>query len=144
MYKLYKISNSLYKINIPLIPKIIKIFIRIVFGAVIPYKAEIGKGTILGYQGLAVVIHERAKVGENCVISQGVTIGGTSKKYEVPIIGNNVYIGAGAKIIGPIIIGDNVVIGANSVVINNIPNNCVIAGIPAKIIKTDINIKNYK
>lgn len=144
MYKIYKLANNLYKAKVPFIPKIIKICIRIIFGCVIPYKAEIGEGTVLGYQGLAIVIHERAKIGKNCVVSQGVTIGGTSKKYDVPSIGNNVYIGAGAKIIGPITIGDDVVIGANAVVVNDIPSRCVIGGIPAKIIKKDINIENYK
>lgn len=144
MYKIYKLANNLYKMNIPFIPKVIKIFIRIIFGCVISYKTEIGEGTVLGYQGLAVVIHERAKIGKNCVISQGVTIGGTSKKQGVPIIGNNVYIGAGAKIIGPITIGDEVVIGANAVVTKDIPSRCVVVGTPAKIIKRDINITNYK
>lgn len=144
MYKIYKLANNLYKMNIPFIPKVIKIFIRIIFGCVISYKTEIGEGTVLGYQGLAVVIHERAKIGKNCVISQGVTIGGTSKKQGVPIIGDNVYIGAGAKIIGPITIGDEVVIGANAVVINDIPSRCVVAGIPARVIKREIDIKEYK
>lgn len=144
MYKIYKLANNLYKANIPFIPKVIKIFIRIIFGCVISYKTEIGEGTVLGYQGLAVVIHERAKIGKNCVISQGVTIGGTSKKHGVPVIGDNVYIGAGAKIIGPITIGDEVVIGANAVVVNDVPNRCVVGGIPAKIIKHDIDIVNYK
>lgn len=144
MYRIYKLSNKLYKMNIPIIPKLIKIFIRVVFSSVIPYKAEIGEGTILGYQGLGVVIHERSKIGKKCVISQGVTIGGTSKKYGVPVIGDNVYIGAGAKIIGPITIADEVVIAANAVVINDIPSRCVIGGIPAKIIKSEININDYK
>lgn len=144
MYRLYKLANILYKMKIPIIPKVIKVFIRIVFGCVISYKCEIGEGTVLGYQGLAVVIHERARIGKKCVISQGVTIGGTSKKYGVPIIGDNVYIGAGAKIIGPIIIGDNVVIGANSVVTSNIECNSIAVGVPARIIKENIDINQYK
>lgn len=144
IYKIYRFSNKLYQKRIPLIPKILKVFIRIIYGCVLPYEAEIGEKTILGYQGLGIVIHPRAKIGKNCVISQGVTIGGTSKKYGVPEIGDDVYIGAGAKIIGPIKIGSNVVIGANSVVLNDIPQNCVAVGIPAKIIKSNINISDYK
>lgn len=144
MYKIYKISNILYEKKIPLIPKIIKILIRIVFGSVVPFSAKIGEDTVLGYQGLGVVIHANSCIGKNCIISQGVTIGGTSKKKGVPNIGNNVYIGAGAKIIGPITIGDNVVIGANAVVISDIKNNCVVGGIPAKILKENIDISKYK
>lgn len=144
VYKLYRVSNKLYKIRVPIIPKIIKILIRILFGCVLPYKAEIGEDTTLGYQGLGIVIHEKAIIGDKCTISQNVTIGGTSKKKEVPVIGNNVYVGAGAKIIGPIKIGDNVVIGANAVVIDDIPSNCMVAGVPARVIKENININLYK
>lgn len=144
IYKIYNISNKLYRLKVPIIPKIIKIYLRIVFSCVIPFSTEIGKDTIIGYQGLGIVIHPRSKIGEKCIISQGVTIGGTSKKRNVPLVGNNVYIGAGAKIIGDIKIGDNVVIGANSVVVKDIPSNCMVAGVPAKILKYNIDIENYK
>ena len=92
---------------------------------------------------MAVVIHARAKVGKNCVIGTCVTIGGKSHHYEVPVIGDNVYIGSGAKILGPITIGDNVVIGANAVVVKDVPSNCVVAGIPAKVIKTGIKKSDF-
>lgn len=144
IYKIYKISNRLYKMKVPIIPKLIKIFLRVVFSCVIPYTAEIGDNTIFGYQGLGIVIHSRAIIGKNCIISQGVTLGGTSKKRGVPIIGDDVYIGSGAKIIGPIKVGNNVVIGANSVVITDIPSNCVVGGIPSRILKEGINISDYK
>lgn len=62
---------------------------------------------------------------------------------NVPKIGNNVYIAAGSRIIGNVTIGDDVVIGANSVVTKNVPSNCIVAGIPAKIIKTDIKMSDY-
>lgn len=143
VYYLYFIAKILSKFHIPLLPKIIQIFIRIFFGCYIPYRANIGKNTILGYGGIGIVIHDRCVIGENCVINSGVTIGGTSHKYEVPIIGNNVLIGSGAKIIGAVVIGNNVVIGANAVVTKDIPDNCLAVGIPAKIIKENINIKDY-
>ena len=69
------------------------------------------------------------------MIGTNVTIGGRSGHFEVPIIGDNVFIATGAKVLGPIVIGDNVTIGANSVVIKNVPDNCKVAGVPAKIIK---------
>ena len=73
------------------------------------------------------------KIGNNVTIYQNVTIGQKEAKY--PIIGNNVIIYAGAKIIGDVHIGNNVIIGANAVVIRDVPDNCVVAGVPAKVIK---------
>jgi serine O-acetyltransferase len=104
---------------------------------------KIGKGTSFAYGGIAVVIHKRAVIGDNVMIGQCVTIGGRSKKINVPIIRSNIYIGAGSRILGDVIIGNNVIIGANSVVINNVPDNSVVAGIPAKIIKNNITYSDY-
>lgn len=139
----FRIGNFLFRKKVPLIPKFIDYLNRLIFSVWIPTSATIGTNFILGYGGLGVVIHNRAIIGDNCHVDQNVTIGGTSKKIEVPIIGNKVYIGAGAKILGPIKIGDNVVIGANAVVLKNVPNNCVVAGVPAKVIKTNIDPNNY-
>lgn len=72
------------------------------------------------------------------MIGQGVTIGGKSGWYEVPVIGDDVEINAGARIIGPVRIGNNVIIGANAVVVKDVPDNCVVAGIPARIIKENL------
>lgn len=143
VYYLYLLARTLNKVHIPILPKIIQILIRLVFGCYIPYTAQIGKNTVLGYGGLGIVIHARCIIGENCVIGPNVTMGGTSHKYEVPKVGNNVLIGAGAKLIGPIEIGNNVVIGANAVVTKNISDNTLVTGIPAKIVKENINIKDY-
>ena len=138
---LQKIS---YKLRfIPFVPNLITYLIRLVFSCYLPFKIKIGKNFVLGYGGLGVVIHERTIIGDDCHIDQNVTIGGTSKKYGVPVLGNHVYVGAGAKILGPIIIGDNVVIGANAVIVENIPNNSLVVGIPGKIIKTGILKSQY-
>lgn len=96
------------------------------------------KGTKFAYGGIGVVIHARAVVGRNCMIGQGVTIGGKSGWYEVPVIGDNVEIHAGARVLGPVKIGDNVIIGANAVVVKDVPDNCVVAGVPARIIKDNM------
>ena len=104
-------------------------------GGVIPYQADIGEGTVIGYQGIGVVIHKRCVIGENCHISQNVTLGGTSGIYEVSVLGDNVTVGAGANIIGPVHVGNNVEIGAGAVVIRDIPDNCIAVGVPAKVIK---------
>jgi len=144
VYRLYKISRFLYLCKIPILPLLIKYFIRIVFSAVIPYNCEIGKGTRIGYGGLGTVFHSNCIVGENCIIHSGVTIGAKSSVNNLaPKIGNNVLIGTGAKIIGFIKIGNNVVIGANAVVTEDVPDNALVAGIPAKIVKENININDY-
>lgn len=143
IYDWYCFSNFLYRKNIPFFPNFISYLIRLLYSAWIPYSASIGRGTVFGYGGLGVVIHGRAIIGENCHIDQHVTIGGTSKKIEVPILGNNIYVGAGAKIIGPVKIGSNVVIGANAVVVNDIPDGCLAVGVPARILKRGILMKDY-
>lgn len=135
VYRWYKAGRWLYLHHVPLLPMIIKGAIRILWGAVVPYQAEIGKNTVLGYQALGVVIHKRSVIGEGCHISQNVTIGGTSGIYEVPVLGNHVFVGAGAVILGPVHIGNNVTIGANAVVLTDLPDNAVAVGVPAKVIK---------
>lgn len=135
IYKWYRISRWLYLHHVPVIPGMIKALIRILWGGVIPYQAEIGTGTVLGYQALGIVIHKRCIIGSNCHISQNVTLGGTSGIYEVPVLGDNVSVGAGANIIGPVHVGNNVVIGAGAVVLKDVPDNCIAVGVPARIIE---------
>ena len=140
---IYFISHFLYRYKIPFVPTLLMYVNRIMWGAYIPPSAKLGRNCKFGYGGSAVVIHGRAVIGENCSIGPAVTIGGRSKKYEVPIIGRDVYIGGGAKILGDVTIGDNVVIGANAVVVNDIPSGCIVVGIPGKIIKQNIKMKDY-
>lgn len=132
----YNIARWLYLHKIPFIPKLITLLIFLLYNSKVPYQAEIGKGTRLGYGGIGVVIHSKSKIGKNCSINQQVTIGGGNSKYEgVPIIGDNVYIAKGAIVYGGITIGNNVTIGANAVVNKPVPDNAIVAGIPAKILR---------
>ncbi len=105
------------------------------FGIQIPVGVKIGKGFYIGHWG-GIVINSQVVIGDNCNISQDVTIGQVNRGNNkgAPIIGNRVYIAPGAKIIGNIKIGDNVAIGANAVVTNDIPDNAVVVGVPAKVI----------
>lgn len=105
-------------------------------GGVVPYQADIGEGTTLGYQACGIVIHKRCVIGKGCHISQGVTIGGTSGLYEVPALGDGVQVGANAVIIGPVHVGSGLIIGAGAVVNKDIPQNSVAVGVPAKVVKT--------
>ena len=108
------------------------------FGIDIPFTAEIGMGFYIGHFG-QIIVNQDCVIGNNCNISQGVTLGQTNrgKRAGSPTIGNNVYIGPGAKIIGKISIGDNVAIGANCVVTKDAPENAVVVGIPGKVISYD-------
>lgn len=139
----YRISHFLWRCHVPLLPKMITMAIRFGFAAYIPHSATIGKGVVLGYNGLCIVIHGRTVIGDGSHIDQQVTIGGTSKKVEVPVLGKNVYVGAGAKILGPVTIGDDVVIGANAVVVTSIPSHSLAVGVPAKVIKSGIRKSDY-
>ncbi|GBF79986.1 serine O-acetyltransferase [Aphanothece sacrum] len=94
---------------------------------------NIGPGLFIQH-GFSTII--MADIGANCWINQQVTIGYKDKTGR-PNIGNNVRITAGAKVIGNIKIGDNVTVGANAVVIKNVPDNCIVVGVPAYIIKRD-------
>lgn len=108
------------------------------YGISISPGTNIGKGFYIGHFG-DIVVSSLAIIGDNCVISQGVTIGasGRGEKKGAPVIGNNVYLGAGAKIIGKIRVGNNAAIGANAVVTKDVQENGVAVGIPAKVVSLD-------
>jgi len=143
LISLYRFSNFLFRYKIPVLPKLIYYLQYILFNSSIPSSVIIGKGTVFAYGGIGVVVHSRAVIGDNCLIGQGITVGGTHKSKKAPLIGNNVEINAGARILGDITIGNNVIVGANAVVIKDIPSNCVVAGVPGRIIKENINIEEY-
>lgn len=144
----YRFGSWSNKLKMPFFPLFLKIiyfflnkFIEITTGISISSNADIGKGFYIGHFG-GIFVHPETKIGKNCSIGQGVTIGtlGLGKK-GVPEIGNNVYIGVSAKVLGSIRIGDNVRIGANAVVIENIPDNATAVGIPAKVVKIKSTIR---
>lgn len=131
----YRRANWLYRHGFKVLARIYEMRIYQAHNSFIPASCEIGNGTVFGYKGIGVVIRKRARIGENCLIAQQVTIGDRSGHHDVPIIGNNCEICAGAKVLGPIRLGDNVVIGANAVMLQDAPDNTVWAGVPAKMIK---------
>lgn len=142
---IYRFALLLHKARIPLLPRLINaFFLRIIFGCHIGLGAKIGKSVCLAYGGLGTVIHHEAVIGNNVYIGSCVTIGGTNKQSIFPTIGDNCLISTGVRIIGPISIGKNCVIGANAVVVDNIPDNCCAVGIPARVIKTEINVHDYR
>ena len=98
--------------------------------------AEIGKGFFIDH-GAGVIIGETTIIGDNCTLYQGVTLGGTGKEQgkRHPTLGNNVMVSAGAKILGSFKIGDNSKIGAGSVVLEEVPPNSTVVGVPGRVVK---------
>jgi putative colanic acid biosynthesis acetyltransferase WcaB len=117
-----------------------KFWVEWIIGTEIPYQTKIGKGLIV-YHGINLVINRHTIIGENCMLRHSITLGNKgliASGLDCPIIGNNVNIGAHTCILGNIRIGDNAIIGAGSIVTKDVPANTVVAGNPAKIIRTII------
>ncbi len=136
----YRHAHWFYKHKMYTIARMISQWSRFWTGIEIHPGATIGKSLFIDH-GMGVVIGETAVIGDNCLIYQGVTLGGTGKDKgkRHPTLGNNVLVGAGAKVLGPFTVGNNVKIAANAVVLNPLPDNCTAVGIPARIVKQDGN-----
>ena len=134
----YRISRGLLKMGVPLVPRCISQLGRFFTGIEIHPGAEVGEEFFIDH-GMGVVIGETAIIGNNVLLYQGVTLGGTGKKRgkRHPTIGNNVVVGAGAKVLGNITIGDNSYIGSNAVVIRDVPPNSTVVGVPGRITKQE-------
>lgn len=132
---LYRMAHALHQRGLILLPRVISQIARLVSGVEIHPGAKIGDGVFIDH-GMGVVIGETAEVGNNVTLYQGVTLGGTGKEKgkRHPTVGNNVVIGTGAKILGPIVIGDYAKIGAGSVVLNNVPANTTVVGVPGRVV----------
>lgn len=118
-----------------------RVVIRILFSADIPYQVEIGKGTRFPHMALGTLMHPKVKIGRNCKILHGVTLGGRGGHNGLPVIGDNVWIGAHAIILGDVTVGNNAIIGAGAIVLKDVPADTVVAGNPAKPIKSVNNCK---
>lgn len=132
----HRIAHWLYRHKLYFVARFISQFSRLFTGIEIHPGAIIGEGLFIDH-GMGVVIGETCEIGDNVLIYQGVTLGGTGKEHgkRHPTIGDNVMIGSGTKILGPFKVGDNVKVGAGSVVLNEIPPNCTVVGVPARIVK---------
>ncbi|HUS67220.1 MAG TPA: hypothetical protein VMZ28_21930 [Kofleriaceae bacterium] len=113
---------------------------RHLFSAHLAPETEIGPGTELGYGGIGIIIHSKARLGRDVLVSPGVVIGGRSGLEGAPVIGDRVKIGAGAKVLGPIRIGNGAFIGANAVVIHDVAEGDVVVGIPARPIERRLKV----
>src|ERR1700738_2980920 len=138
---LHRFSHLLYSWKVPLVPRVISQFSRFFTGIEIHPGASIGRRFFIDH-GTGVVIGETSEIGDDVLIYQGVTLGGTGKEKDKrhPTIGNNVVIGTGAKILGNIRIGNFVKVGAGSVVVRSVPDYSTVVGIPGRVVRARFNL----
>ena len=131
----HRLAHTLYRWRVPFFPRLISHIGRFCTGIEIHPGAKIGEGFFIDH-GMGVVIGETAEIGDNVVLYQGVTLGGTSRQKvkRHPTLGNNVVVGVGAKLIGDITIGENSKIGAGSVVVTSVPANATVVGVPGRVV----------
>jgi len=137
---IYRAARWLYLHHIPLLPRLLQLFIFCVYGCRLSYLTNIGKGTYLSHGGLGVTVSPKSTIGENCVLGFRCSIIGQKPYIKTPQIGNRVYIGPGAVIQGPVIIEDDVIIGANAVVTHSVKSHSIVGGIPARVIGDTRNL----
>lgn len=134
----HRLNHWLYQKGLRTIPRLISHFARWMTGIEIHPGATIGEGFFIDH-GMGVVIGETTEIGKNVTLYQGVTLGGTGKEKgkRHPTIRDNVVISADATILGPIEIGENSRIGAGAVVIQSVPPNSTVVGVPGRVVRKE-------
>lgn len=133
---IYRIAHRLYVHQYKTAARVLSQIGRLLTGVEIHPGAKIGKRFFIDH-GAGVVIGETTVIGDDCLIYQGATLGGTGKDKgkRHPTLGNNVMVGAGARILGPFTVGDNAKIAANAVVLEAVPANSTAVGVPARVVR---------
>jgi len=131
----HRLAHTLWRWHIPVLPRLLSHISRFLTGIEIHPGAKIGEGFFIDH-GMGVVIGETTVIGDNVILYQGVTLGGTShqRAKRHPTLGNSVVVGVGAQLIGDITIGDNTKVGAGSVVVTSAPANATVVGIPGRVV----------
>ena len=139
----YRFAHRLYKWHIPLLPRVISYITRIITGIEIHPAARIGRRFFIDH-GEGVVIGATTIIGDDVLIYQQVTLGGTGKEQgkRHPTLGNNVIVGAGAKVLGNITLGNHVRVGAGSVVMEDVPEYSTVVGVPGRIVHRKFRDEN--
>lgn len=129
----HRVAHFLSRLGVPFFPRAVSELSRFLTGIDIHPGARIGRGLIIDH-GMGTVVGETAVIGNDVIIYQGVTLGGVDLRHQKrhPTIEDHVVIGAGAKVLGNIVIGEGSRIGANSVVVDPVPPNTTVVGIPAR------------
>jgi serine O-acetyltransferase len=137
---LYRLSHWLWKARVPLLPLILSRVAQHLFAVDIDVAAELGPGIVI-YHGFGLVIGRGARIEGGCHLFHGVTLGnrgsewvGSDEPDGQPCLEYNVVVGAGAKILGPVRVGQNSMVGANAVVLKDVPEFAIVAGVPARVV----------
>jgi len=138
---MHRLAHQLYMKRIRFLARIVSQIGRAFTGIEIHPGARIGRRFFIDH-GMGVVIGETAEIGDDVLLYQGVTLGGTGNERgkRHPTIGNNVIIGTGAAVLGNIVVGDHVRVGAGSVVIRTVPANSTVVGIPGRVVRGPAHI----
>lgn len=131
----HRIAHWLHLRRVPIIPRLFSHLSRFLTGIEIHPGATIGHRFFIDH-GMGTVIGETAEIGDDVLLYQGVTLGGTGKERDKrhPTLGNDVVVGVGAQILGAITIGDGVKIGAGAVVLKDVPPHCTVVGVPGRVV----------
>ena len=134
----HRFAYRLHAMGFGFLARFISQWSRWLTGIEIHPGAKIGKGLFIDH-GMGVVIGETSVIGDNVTLFQGVTLGGTGKETgkRHPTLGNDVVVGAGAKVLGNITVGDHVSVGANAVVLDSVPANCTVVGVPGRVARRE-------
>jgi len=134
----HRIANWLYRHHWRFLARCVSQWNRFWTGIEIHPGASIGHRLVIDH-GMGIVIGETAEIGDDCLLYQGVTLGGTGKDQgkRHPTLGNNVLVGSGAKVLGPFRVGDNARIAAGAVVLEEVPPNATAVGVPAQVVRVD-------
>lgn len=134
---LHRLAHWLYLRRATLAARMVNQLARFLTGIDIHPGATIGRRFFIDH-GMGVVIGETAEIGDDVLVYQNVTLGGTGKERgkRHPTLGNHVVVGTGAKVLGNIRLGDHVKVGAGSVVIKSVPDNSTVVGIPGRIVRS--------
>lgn len=132
----YRLGHWLHNHHCRFLARLFSQLAKFFTGIEIHPGAKIGRRLVIDH-GTGIVIGETAEIGDDCLLYQGVTLGGTGKDLgkRHPTLGNNVMVGSGAKVLGPFRVGDNARIAANSVVLREVPNNATVVGVPGRVVK---------
>ena len=137
---LHRLGHRLYTAGWPLLARVISQFSRSLTGIEIHPGARIGKRFFIDH-GMGIVIGETAEIGDDVLMYQAVTLGGTGKETgkRHPTVGHDVVLGTGSAVLGNITIGDHVKIGAGSVVVRSVPDHSTVVGIPGRIVRGQVD-----
>ncbi len=132
----HRLAHGLYRRRLRFLARMVSQWSRFWTGIEIHPGATIGRRFVIDH-GMGIVIGETAEIGDDVLLYQGVTLGGTGKEKgkRHPTIGNNVMIGSGAKVLGPFAVGEGSRIASNAVVLSAVPENATAVGVPARVVR---------